>query len=160
MEPGIADEMPIFERILSEITELCSDVIKLIEKDTTDIHKIEELFDSLTLDPKPFGQKFTFHPLECAVMRLDSRVLRNVIKVTTIPMLCNNSSKFNIERKHKSMAKFFDITMLPSRTKKFDYELVINPAYCEPPHPIVGVPLAVMAHKASYMWLGKSGVST
>ena len=91
-----------------------------------------------------------FHSLECAVMRMDTIVMRNVIKIRQIPEICSDS----IEKDWINDTLSFDVDWTNDGT-----DIVrLNAKYCGVPHPAVQVPMEVLADKTSYMWLSYSSV--
>ena len=145
-ERGILEETRHFKASQAKLSDFCDDVIKRLRENTMEIFKIvNEAENKLVIEATQWNPEFSIHAAECAVMRLDTVVLRNALLTRQVPRLCTDHT---IRRKWHS-GIYFQIGFQPSG------ELAIHRAYCDPHHPTLGVPLRLLALRGAYMWLGK-----
>ena len=146
-EVGIREEISYFKGALSKLSNFCDKVILQIRDKPNVIYQIvNELDNKITFEKSAWNdQTFSLHAVDCAVMRLDTVIMRNSLITRQIPELCTDT---RIKRK-KEKRVYFEVGFSKGILR-------IHDAYCKRHHPKYGVPLEILAQKESYMWLNKN----
>merc|ERR1712099_195108 len=97
----------------------------------------------IDLDPNQFGKPFSVNAVDCAIMKLRTRVHRNLLKLRQNPHYCDTSK---VRREHESVIHR-NIVWSGS-------VLMIHEAYCSPTDERYHVPLKVLSIQDAYMWEG------
>ena len=137
------DEVDTLKRITGNLAAFCQPFLEQLKDNTSSIYDIENGNATITFNPYPWGEPFTIFSVDCAIMKLDTTVFRNNVKVRQMPELCTSPS---IQRKLRTESLQFDI--------HWENEtLVIHEKYCQEMHPRFKIPMAVLADESTYMWL-------
>ena len=146
-EVGIRDEISYFKEALSKLSSFCDGTILRIRNKPSIIYQIVNESDNrITFEKSEWNdQTFSIHATDCAVMRLDTVIMRNSLITRQIPELCTDK---RIKRKYEKRV-YFEVGF-------YKGILRIHDAYCKKHHPKYGISLDVLALKESYMWLNQN----
>ncbi len=136
-------ELYHFRQVNNVVRSFCSNVENELKKNAQSIYALANKFESIALLAKPYGGDFVVTAIECAVMKLRTRVMRNILKVLQMPELCALTS---IRRYHASLLQ--GITWAHN-----DTVLHINELYCSKVDPIYNIHLDILAIPNAYMWM-------
>ena len=136
------EEVDTLKRMIKTLAAICQPFLEQLKVNPRRIYEIEKRNDSITFNPEPWGDPFTIFSVDCAVMKVDTVVLRNNVKVRQVPALCTSPS---MKRNRRKSTLYFDI--------RWDGDKVtIHKSYCQDMHPRFKIPMAVLADKTAYMW--------
>ena len=141
-------ELSKFRSLNKAVSNFCSGIINQLFLDPILIYDHGTNDTKVTLDAFPYSDRFSVSALDCAMMKLRTRVHRNILKVRQFPEFCSPSTPRLYPR-----AIHEDIYW------KGPY-LVIHPMYCVAQDPETGIPLGVLATFESYMWTEERQVYT
>ena len=137
------EEVDTLKRITKTLAGFCQPFLDQLKVNTRSIYEIEKRNDSITFNPEPWGDPFTIFSVDCAIMKMDTVVFRNNVKVRQMPELCTSPS---IKRQWQTGSLYINI--------QWDGGAVtLHKSYCQDMHPRFKIPMAVLADKTAYMWL-------
>ena len=136
------EEVDTLKRIIKTLAAFCQPFLEQLKLNPRSIYEIEKRNDSITFNPEPWGDPFTIFSVDCAVMKVDTVVFRNIVKVRQMPELCTSPS---IKRKWQTGTLYINIRSLAGT-------VIIHKSYCQDMHPRFKIPMAVLADKTAYMW--------
>ena len=136
------DELTTFRQMNTELVEFCQPFLRRLAHRPSDVINLADDFSViLSFDPKPWGKPFIIHPVDCAIMKLDTTVMMNIFKVRQIPELCGQDRGHTVHAQSVTAA----IRWINTST------IYLHPAYCSPIHPVYGVPMEVLSLTEAYM---------
>ena len=136
------EEVDTLKRITKSLAAFCQPFLEQLKVNPSSVYEIEKRNDSITFNPEPWSDPFTIFSVDCAVMKVDTVVLRNIVKVRQMPKLCTSPS---IKRKWQMGTLYINIRSLAGT-------VIIHKSYCQDMHPRFKIPMAVQADKSAYMW--------
>ena len=146
-EVDIRKEISNFKDALSKLSDFCEKVTLRIRDKPSVIYQIVTEYDNkITFEKSAWNDKtFSLHAMDCAVMHMDTIIMRNSLLTRQIPELCTDE---RIKRKYAKNINF--------EVGFYEGILHIHRAYCQEHLLKYGVPLEVLANEWFYMWLNKN----
>ena len=91
--PDFWDELYQYKTLTGTISQFCQPTIDTLMKDTKNIFKIMKEDKNTEFDI--LGEKLTIHSFDCAFMKLDTQVRRNLLKMKQYPQICGYSARIH-----------------------------------------------------------------
>ena len=134
----------MFLSCLLKVIDFCEEVFDIVRGALEKVYEVANSTKTLEIDPRPWSDPFTLHAFDCLVMRMDTGVLANCLKVVQYPELCTSDK---ITRKWTGKSVYMQIrwSTMTSNT------LLIHQYYCSPIHPVQKLPLGVLVDPQAYM---------
>ena len=130
------DEVYQFKNIMHSVTGFCDDVASKLRRDKKVIYHMAKRRQHISV------QDITISAVDCAVMKIYYKVLRNIIHVRQNPDLCFPP---NFKDPSTNMRKIL-------WKNKTEGSVIINEAYCTTWDPYYKFPLSVLATSDSYVF--------
>ena len=136
-QTNFQSELETFRNINQRINAFCEPIIAIFKRDVNVVYSIASSSQELIIERTPWSTAFTIHPMECLIMKLDTVVFRNILKIRLIPSICDSPDFHRIQDNSHA---YGNVRMLNKTT------IVVHPSYCKQIHPKFKVPLELFTH--------------
>lgn len=142
------DELAQYRITNTKIAEFCDPLEEKLKQNTSAIYGFLGNWEtgegklSITIDPSPWGDPFEVDPVDCAFLKFDTIMMRNMLR------LLNHKEYCSYKRQEHILQHGFHV--------KYDYKrqkvIEMNSDYCMDWSNHFNVPLKLFSNRKSYMW--------
>ena len=133
------NELYVFKMIKENVYLFCDAVVDRLRSNSSAIRTMVANGEKEVYNPAPWGEPFSVTAVDCALMKLKTRVHRNIMKIRQFPTLCQYS-------RQPVSHVYMDITWDADGR-----HIKMHDAYCGS-RGASGIPIDVLEIKESYMW--------